>query len=315
MRLILQISILILVLGCTGRNKKAEGKSDIQGTIESNGIQFKYVIQGKGEPLLVVGSSVYYPKAFSEILKDKFEMIFVDARHFIPTYDPTDEELASISLMTWADDLEMIRTKLNLDKITVIGHSVHAQIALEYANKFPDNLSRLVIICGIPYSIAEYSDLSNELWMKEADDKRKSISGTRLSKQDSILKITPPNKIFAVSYDLNAPKYWTDPDYDSSYLLNDLKTSPKAFKKLATSIPSKEEVIEKLENLKIPTLVILGKLDFAIPYTAWEQIFNKIHNKNIKYHLINEASHNPQTEEITAFKFDEILTKWISVNK
>lgn len=39
---------------------------DSKGTIESEGIQFNYVKHGKGELALVVGSSVYYPKAFSD---------------------------------------------------------------------------------------------------------------------------------------------------------------------------------------------------------------------------------------------------------
>lgn len=286
--------------------------SDSQGIIEYEGIQFKYLRQGKGEPLLIIGSSVYYSRAYSDSLKDNFEMIFVDSRHFIPSYSPTDQELASTSLTTWADDLEMARKKLNLDKVTVIGHSIHAQIALEYANKYPDNVKRLILICGVPFSSTEFSEQANELWTNEADENRKAALASRTKKLDSILSVTPANKQFAVSYDLNAPRYWANPNYDASYLLSDLMTSPKAFGKLVASIPSKQDVIRKLNNLKMPTIVITGKLDFACPYTAWEEI---LQNTRIDYKLIQNASHNPQTEKTTEQQFDRILMTWVSENE
>lgn len=308
MRPTILILLVTLIFSCSGK-KKDVNNLDTHGVIESDGIKFNYVRQGKGERLLVIGSSVYYPKAFSDSLRDNFEMIFVDSRHFIPTYDPTDQELANLSLTTWADDLEKARTKLNLDKVTVIGHSIHAQIAIEYAKKYPDNVSRLLLICGVPYSFAELSDEVDELWTKDADQNRKTILNTRLLKQDSIMSATPANKQFSVSYDLNAPRYWTDPNYDAKNLLNDLLTSPKAFEKLFNSIPSKQEVTTKLAGLKMPTLVIVGRLDFACPYTAWEQI---LPGTNIDYQLMQDASHNPQTEKTTALKFDRILKTWIS---
>ena len=55
-----------------------------QGKIEIDGIQFTYAKQGNGDPLMVIGSSTYYPKAFSDSLKDNYEMIFVDSRHALP---------------------------------------------------------------------------------------------------------------------------------------------------------------------------------------------------------------------------------------
>ena len=308
MRLTILLLLTTLILSCSNK-KKEETKLDSQGAIESDGIQFNYVRQGKGDPVLVIGSSVYYPKAFSDSLKDNLEMIFVDSRHFIPKYEPTDQELANLTLTTWADDLEKVRTKLNLGKVTVIGHSIHAQIALEYANKYPDNVKQLIMICGVPFSASESSDLAKELWGKEADENRKTILTSRTKKLDSILNVTPANKQFSVSYDLNAPRYWANPNYDASYLLNDLLTSPKAFGKLFSSIPTKKEVTSKLMGLKMPTLVIVGKLDFACPYTAWEQI---LQGTNVDYQLMQDASHNPQTEKSTQGDFDRLLMTWVS---
>ena len=311
MRPTFQLIVLTLILGCSDK-REAEVSLDSQGIIESNGIEFKYVRQGKGEPLLVIGSSVYYPKAFSDSLKDRFQIVCIDSRHFIPDYNPTDDELRSMNLTTWADDLEVAREKLNLDKVTVIGHSIHAQIALEYASKYPDNVKRLVMICGVPFSPPEYSEEAKELWATEADENRKRILALRTKQLDSVLRATPADKQFAINYLINAPLYWANPNYDASYLLNDLTTSPRAFGKLASSIPTRQDIIDKLNRLKMPTLVILGKLDFAIPHTAWEKI---LQNTTVDYQLMREASHNPQTETATAPEFDSIVSTWILNNE
>lgn len=290
---------------------KSASLSQVDGKFELDGVQFNYVRQGSGEPIVVIGSSVYYPKAFSNSLSDKYEMIFIDSRHFILDYNPSDEELDKLSFSTWADDLEAARAKLDLGKITVVGHSVHGQIALDYATRYPDSVTRLVIIGGVPYSFAELSEKSNDYWEKEADENRKATLKTRLLKQDSILQATPSNKKFSVGYDLNAPLYWFDPNYDASELLSHLLTSPKAFGKLISTVPSKQEVISKLKNLEVPSLVITGKYDFVCPHKAWEEI---IQNTDVDYQLMNNASHNPQTEESTQQEFDRIFTSWISKN-
>lgn len=290
----------------------AQRTEPVQGTIDYNGIKFKYVREGKGDPLVVVGSSVYYSKAFSKNLKEKFEMIFVDSRHFIPTYEPAKEDLSSLTFKIWADDLEMIRQKLNLGKITVVGHSVHGQIALEYANRYPTNTSGLILIGGMPYAAAEFSDQVNDYWSKEADENRKSVLSLNMQKIDSLQNLTPENEKFAVINALMAPKIWVDPKHDASFLLKDLLTSPKAYEVLSASIPSKQEVIDKLIRLKMPALIICGKFDFFVPYSIWQSL---VQNTPIDYVLMQNAGHTPQSEDVSVNEFDDIVINWMSKNK
>lgn len=89
------------------------------GILRLNGVDFRYVREGEGPPIVVIGSSTYYPRAFSPALREHFELIFVDSRHFIPSYQPTEKELESLTLETFADDIEALRTHLRLD--TTVG--------------------------------------------------------------------------------------------------------------------------------------------------------------------------------------------------
>ncbi len=280
-----------------------------RGMIEIQGIQFEYQREGEGETLVVIGSSTYYPLAFSKYFQSQFEMVYVDSRHFIPSYVPSNHE--SVNLSTWADDVESIRQHLNLGKITVVGHSVHAQIALEYATKYPQHTKRLVMVGGVPYSFAEFAEMADKYWIESAEPQRKAAFEAKTATIDSVLGTTPPEKQFAVSYDMKGALYWLDPDYDASPLLATLITSPKAFDVLFVSVPTKEEVRSKLQNLSVPTILILGKYDYAIPHTTWEEV---IKGSKVDYYLMENASHNPFTEEVSQKEFDNILINWIANN-
>lgn len=54
------VSMLLPSLNFAQTEKR---NSNSEGTIEIDGILFRYVRQGEGEPVLVLGSSVYYPKS------------------------------------------------------------------------------------------------------------------------------------------------------------------------------------------------------------------------------------------------------------
>ena len=41
-----------------------------------DGFELNYCIKGQGQPILVVGSSVYYPRLFSEDFYQHFQVIF-----------------------------------------------------------------------------------------------------------------------------------------------------------------------------------------------------------------------------------------------
>ena len=56
---------------------------NIQSTVMSEGFALNVSIRGNGRPILVVGSSIYYPRLFSEQLYTSFQLIFLDHRGFV----------------------------------------------------------------------------------------------------------------------------------------------------------------------------------------------------------------------------------------
>lgn len=270
-----------------------------------DGVDFRYVREGTGPPLVVIGSSQFYPRAFSDALRTHFDMVFVDSRHFIPSYRPDEEELAALTLETFAEDVEALRAYLDIDEWAVLGHSVHAQIALAYACKHPERTSHLVMVAGEPHGDDELARLARTFWDEHASEERKSCHAANRRAIRDALSAAPEARRAIVDYVGNAALWWADPTFDSTPLWEGMETGP-AFGRVFACLPGREEIRPMLERLSVPALLILGKLDYGIPHTAWEPIIKGL--PSLDYVLIEDGSHNPQTENPE--RFDRELVEW-----
>src|SRR4028118_124116 len=109
----------------------------LTGYVYSSGFKLQYIVEGNGVPTIVVGSSLYYSRTFSNNLRNSLKLVFVDHRGFSPPYDCKDISLYQLN--TLVDDIELVRKELGFDKIIFIGHSGHAFMASGYARKYPTN--------------------------------------------------------------------------------------------------------------------------------------------------------------------------------
>jgi proline iminopeptidase len=66
-------------------------------------------------------------------------------------------------------------------------------------------------------------------------------------------------------------------------------------------------VRHSLQEVRAPILLVLGKLDFAIPHTTWLPLIEGL--DNIRSVVLSEDSHNPQTE--APERFDPVLIDWL----
>jgi len=278
------------------------------GAFKHHGTEFRYVREGKGIPIVSIGSSVSYPQRwFSDELREQFDWVFVDSRHFMPSYQPGDEELASLTLEAFADDIEALRSHLAIDKWVVLGHSFQAQIALAYAQKYPTRTSRLVLVDGLPYSGPDFSEIAEKFWAEQASESRKERHAANRAAMASQLATAPPNRRFVVNYIADAARFWADPTFDSTPLWEGVKVGP-AFGRAFALVPSRRQVRAILEDLDAPTLLIQGELDFAVPHVAWEELIQGL--SGISYVLLEGVGHNPMTE--APRRFDRALADWLS---
>ncbi len=303
-------SIGVLIVGCGQKEEQpvaAETQAEeLSGSIAVDGGKLNYVIEGSGIPCLVVGSSIYYPRTFSQELRKHFKFIFMDLRHFAPSDDSL--EIDKISLATYADDIEHVRKTLGLGQICIMGHSMHSLMAFEYACKYPENTSHVIMIGIFPVGFTEGAKAGNEFWEADASDERKMILKKNWEQipQEEMKKLTPSEALIK-TYVTNSPMYWYDPSYDGSWIWEGVEANTDVFNHIAINVLSNYDITESLPRLKAPVFLGLGRYDYVVPYTLWDGVKEKF--TNLSYHLFEKSGHTPQLEEPDLF--DQKLIDWI----
>ncbi len=67
-------------------------------------------------------------------------------------------------------------------------------------------------------------------------------------------------------------------------------------------------MFNNIESASVPTLVLLGKYDYAIPPDLWKKDSSIT---NIDIHIFEKSGHTPQLEE--SKKFNTKVIEWLSL--
>ncbi|MUH01169.1 alpha/beta fold hydrolase [Scytonema sp. UIC 10036] len=277
-----------------------------KGQVNSNGFQFQYILEGDGTPAIVIGSSLYYSRTFSNNLRNSLKLVFVDHRGFSPPYDCKD--ITQFQLDILVDDIELVRKELGFEKIIIIGHSGHAFMALEYAKKYPANVSYAVMICGAP----SYSHEAHKASVRYLNDSvcpdRKAVLAKNLARLPQEIEAAP-EKSFITFCLLMGPKSWFDYNYDATKLWEDVEVNMTMFDYVWGEVFRDIDITKNLDKLQAPVLLALGRYDYLVPPPyLWEPIRDKFPNLTIR--IFEKSSHAPHFEEPELF--DRELLNWLS---
>ncbi len=115
--------------------------------VMANGINMYYELMGKGDPLALIGGSLFGRQNFAMVwegLAESFQLISYDQRG----YGQTDRPLMRYDLDIWADDLAALLDELRIERAHVMGTSAGGMIALKFAAKYPDRCIGVVSDCA-----------------------------------------------------------------------------------------------------------------------------------------------------------------------
>lgn len=231
----------------------------------------------------------------------------MDVRHFAES----DNTLGSnkITLDTYMEDIESVRSHLKLDRAVVIGHSHHGNLALEYAKRFPERVSHLVLIGSPPLEVSEIQRAAETYWESHASDRRKSMYQENLDAlfSDGFEKLSP-EQAYVTQYVAERPKYWYDASYDAAHLWRDVPINMETIKLFRDFFVRGYEVCWDPVVMMAPVLVVTGRYDYAVPHVLWDEVRPKL--ENLTFHLFDHSGHTPQLEEPD--HFDRILLQWLT---
>lgn len=110
-----------------------------------------YVTAGEGLPCLVMHGGLGFDHTYLhpslEPLGDTLHLIFYDHRGNGRSGRPDKETMTHVQ---FAADTDALANHLGFDKMAVIGHSYGGFIALEFALRYPQRLSHLILLDTAP---------------------------------------------------------------------------------------------------------------------------------------------------------------------
>lgn len=278
---------------------------NIQSTVMSEGFALNVSIRGNGRPILVVGSSIYYPRLFSEQLYTSFQLIFLDHRGFVKpprTLEPEEYTLDKV-----LDDIEAARQTLELEDFIILGHSGHAFMALEYAKKYPEHVRKVVLLNTAPANSPERQQQSFAFFNETACPERKRQFEADIALLKGDIQREPERRFAHMCIRMGAHSFY-DYAYDAAWMWEGVFTNMPVIDHLWGEAFARLNLIDSLKDVAKPVLIGLGRYDYLVsPVSLWNAINGS--QANVKKVIFEKSGHNPMFEEPDLF--NAILTDWI----
>lgn len=249
-------------------------------------------VMGHGYPLVLMhggpGADLYTMMAYRPLAED-FTLVFYDHRC---NGRSAGAEVTTMTMENLTADADALRQALGFEKWAVLGHSFGGNVALEYALRYPQNLSHLLLVnTGGDYRWP--SENAPELLAQRGF----SPEIVELARRHFNGQIEP-NEMFQNLMKLGkAYNPYTGFSQFPHMVIMGLQTKlqPEALIFGETQILKHWTVMDRLGEINVPTLVMAGREDFVYPPEAQEELVAGIPNARLVF--IDRAGHNPHDEQ------------------
>jgi pimeloyl-ACP methyl ester carboxylesterase len=246
---------------------QAPAQSPVQSEdqfFNSNGVNIRYIVAGKGEPVILVhgfaGNLDVWESLIADLSKD-YETIALDCRGHGRSDKPHESQQYGIEMV---NDITRLMDHLQISKAHIVGYSMGGGIVMKMLVEHPDRFLTAVIGGSAGFranDIEEQATLTKYLQ-----------SGMSFS--EAVIAAAPPDAPPLSAAQREALKR-DDPNHD-----------PKAL--AAQRLGNKELIVnhESLEKNKVPALVIYGGNDHPDGYADLKKTLS-----NAEYKVIPGAGH------------------------
>ena len=201
---------------------------------------------------------------------------------------------APVSTMTWDNltaDADALRRRLGFERWTVLGHSFGGMVALEYALRYPDSLSGLILL-----------DTGGDgRWPRERAPEILAGRGyspatVRLVRRFFAGRIAPAEMLPALMRFGSAYYHRAGPLVLARELFAERRARlrPEALIFAGRRLLPGWTVMDRLGEIATPTLVIAGRDDFLFPPEHQVELAAGIPNAQLR--IIERAGHNAHAE-------------------
>ncbi len=268
--------------------------------VKINDTELYYIEHGSGTPFLVMHGGLgvdhsYFRPTFDS-LGDTFKLIFYDHRGNGRSGRPP---INTITYEQLADDANALRDTLGYDKIGVIGHSAGGYVALHYAIRHQKGINYLILIDTAP--TFDY--------LKELLDNVKSKNPTPEIIATLNAPAAPTIEGFQQQFKILQPLYFYDFNSElkekTDEIIEKMILNPEVAA-LNDRLMQKYNVSSQLNEIEVPTLILVGEDDFICPPSQAKRMHNSIPNSEL--FIFKKCGHYPFYE--AQDEFFRVIHDW-----
>jgi len=249
--------------------------------IETNGIQTNYELAGNADAPVVVlshslGSSLEMWNPQMELLKAHFRVLRYDTRG----HGASDAPSGDYTLGELAQDAIGLLDALQIEKVHWVGLSMGGMIGQALALNYADRLQRLAL-CD---TAAVIPDEAQPIWQERMDAAKQE--GLQVLAEGTLERWFTP-----AYYENNSPEV---------QLIRKLFLATPVAGYLGCSEAIRNlNYLERLSEINIPTLIIVGEKDFGTPVAAAEAMHVRISNSKLV--ILPSAAHLSNVQQAERF--------------
>jgi len=265
-----------------------------------NSVSIYYESHGCGFPLILTyglgGNTGEWGPQVSDFSKS-YHLILWDPRGHGQSDSPPEQENYSLSI--YAKDLHELMNHLNIPKAYVGGLSMGGSIATRFSLNHPERVAALLIIDSLSASGVPISPEIRAM-------REKTIQMAETQGMEAIAE-------YAIANNPNiASRARRNPEATKSVREMFLALDPIGYANAVRALITADSITEKLPQIKIPTLLLVGEEDPAL--SAMRLIHDKITSSRLI--IIPNAGHlsNLDQPEIFNMELLRFLTEMDSLN-
>jgi proline iminopeptidase len=226
---------------------------------------------GQGQPIIILHGGPDFDHSYllpdMDRLSNSFRLIYYDQRG--RGKSAADVQPEDVTLESDIEDLESLRQYFHLKSTAILGHSWGGLLAMEYAIRYADRVSHLILMNTAPASRDDYM-----LFRQELSRTRAAADIERLTSRSSDSKYQEGDPDTVAAYYRNHFRAALRQPEHLERVIESLRSSftqegilkARAIEDRLmdqTWLASEYDLLPKLKQLSIPTLVIHGVYDFV----------------------------------------------------
>lgn len=240
-------------------------------------MNLSYIDTGEGEVVVLIHGfceSRTLWKSFEEELSAKYRVICPD----LPGFGESRLTVDTVSMEYFAQEIKVLLDDLNIEKFTIVGHSLGGYVTLAFAEAYPKRLNGIGLFHSTAYADTEEKKINRNKTINFIEENGVDVFA---------LAFVPP--LFNID---SRNKYSEEIATITKVAKN---TDPLAVIETSKAMRDRVDRSEMMAQLNVPVLYIIGKEDNAVPLEISMQQCSLPNDSVV--HILEDCGHMGMVEK------------------